>query len=146
MLELQKNGSTDYGSIMISAEVLGSREDLDTSKNRVRGGTNSRDHDTPLVPRRGTGVGGSCVGEVLGVVTSPDIMSWIARSSASTRLDICAIRSSICDDISSNLVSSCSKSVSTKAVSSCGLEISPGLAVTDCFVGVLEPDATSEVG
>lgn len=47
-------------------------------------------HGTPV--RRGTGVGGYCVGEVLGVVTSPEIMSWIAFSSASTRLDICATR------------------------------------------------------
>lgn len=30
------------------------------------------------------------MGEALGVVTSPEIISWIAFSSASTRLDICA--------------------------------------------------------
>ena len=33
----------------------------------------------------------------------------------------------------------------TNAVSSCGLEISPGLAAAECFVGVLAPDATSDV-
>jgi len=73
---------------------------------------------------------------------SPLMISWIEASSASTRCDICTMRSTICEDISSNFVSSCSSNVSTKAVSSCGLEMSAGLA--SGFGGPGEPprDAT----
>lgn len=52
------------------------------------------------------------------VATSPFMMSCIEASKASTRVDIWVILSKICVDISSNLASSCSKSVSTNAVSS----------------------------
>lgn len=52
---------------------------------------------------------GDC-GKLLGpTVTSPFMMSCIEVSSLSTRLDICDIRSSICEDISSNFDSSVSK-------------------------------------
>jgi len=60
---------------------------------------------------------------------SPLIISWIAPSSASTLVDIWFIRSRIWDDISSNLVSSCSRRDSTKAVNSWGLDISDAAKV-----------------
>ena len=50
------------------------------------------------------------------------------------------LRSRICEDMSSNLVSSCSSKVSTNTVSSCGLDISFGLAVEGCLVGVLDSE------
>jgi len=75
---------------------------------------------------------------MLGVaVISPFMISCIDASRASTRVDICPIRSRICDDISSNLISSCSNKVSTNAVNSWGLEISPGLRGPADGVGVL---------
>ena len=93
-------------------------------------------HCSPLRVRFGWGVeaerpgdGGMLGAELEGA--SPLMISWIEASSASTRCDICttmrarvrsamknndmsnALRSTIWDDISSNLASSCSSNVST---------------------------------
>lgn len=92
-----------------------------------------RDHCNPVRVRLDCKVVGVVLGDdgILGVElegASLLIISWIDASSASTRCDICIMRSMICEDMSSNFVSSCSSSVSTKAVSSWGLEISDGSA------------------
>lgn len=100
-------------------------------------------HCNPLRVRLGCKVVGVVLGDdgILDVElegASPLIISWIDASSASTRCDICitacimrsytdaligpgtchALRSIICEDMSSNFVSSCSSSVSTCNVTS----------------------------